>query len=121
MTTLTAMLLSKTDRVPLIYHMQGVDGSGLGVEVVTSERNVRMTARIRLRQQGLKDVDRGLCKCVCRRGHIEAPHPEGVIPDERGRIVTLLLQRADPVPERHRVVLAQALDVARLESNCFRR
>src|ERR1700681_3580802 len=115
MTTLTAMLLSKTDRVPSIYHMRRVDGSGFGVKVVTSERNVRMTARIRLRQQCLKDVDRGLCKCVCRRRHVEPPHPEGVISDERGRIVALLLQRADPMPERHRVMLAQALDVARLE------
>src|ERR1700736_5664799 len=121
MKTLTAMLLSKTDCIPSIYHKESVDESGLRVEVVTSERNVRMATLIRLREQSLHDVDLRRCESVRRRRHVEPPHTKSMISDKRDRVVALLLERTYPVAKRHRVMFAQALDVPRFESRSFGR
>src|SRR5712672_2033290 len=112
MKTLTAMLRSKTDYDFSIYHKERVDESGPGVEVITSERNVGMTARIRLRQQSLKHIDGRRRERVRRRCHVQSPYPERVIPDERLRVAALLLKRPHPMTKRHCIVLAQTLDVA---------
>src|ERR1700674_2230848 len=116
MNTLTAMLLSETDWIPSIYHKESVDESGLRVDVVTSERNVRMAPLIRLRQQSLNDIDPRRRECVRRGRHVEPPHAESMFSDERDRVVTLLFERPHPVAKRHRVMFAQAFDVPHLES-----
>src|ERR1700693_94304 len=121
MKILTAMLLSKTDCIPSIYHKESVDESGLRVEVLTSERNVRMPPLIRLREQCLNDIDLRGCESVRRGRHVEPPHPEGMISDKRNGVVPLLFERAHPVTQRHGVMLTQALDVAHFESRCFGR
>src|ERR1700682_6058214 len=119
MKTLTAMLLSKTDCIPSIYHKESVDESGLRVEVITSERNVRMATLIGLREQSLHNIDLRRCEGVRRCRHVEPPHTESMISDKRERVVPLLFERAYPVAKRHRVVLAQALDVPRFKSRSF--
>src|SRR5438093_3172469 len=118
-TTFTAILLSDANCVPEIYHTGMSFGSGFGVKVVASEWNVRMTLRVGLRQQSLNDVDPRRCERVRRCGHVESPDTEGVISHQRHRIATLLLERFHPVPQRHRVVLAQTLDIPYLESRRF--
>src|SRR2546423_1483085 len=115
------MLLSKTDCVPSIYHKESVDESGLRVEVVTSERNVRTATLIRLRQQSLHNVDLRSCKRIRRSRHVESPYPEGMVSDKRDCFVALLFEGAYPVTKRHRVMLAQALDVPHFESCSFGR
>ena len=54
-----------------------------------------------------------------RRGHVEAPHPGPARADQAHRLVPVRLEVRDPVPQRQRVVLAQALDVARLEAGAL--
>src|SRR6266513_27469 len=121
MKTLTAMLLSKTDCIPSIYHKEGVDESGLRIEVVTSERNVRMATLIRLRQESLHNVDLRGGKGIRRSRHVESPYSEGMISDKRDCIVPLLFERAHPVTKSHRVMLAQALDVPHFKSRSLGR
>ena len=54
---------------------------------------------------------------IARRGHVEPPHPGPASPDQRApRRPSRASRFADPRPQRQRVVLAQALDVAHLEA-----
>src|SRR3981081_1896369 len=121
MKTLTAMLLSKTDGIPSIYHTESIDESGTRVEVVASERNIRMAPLIRLCQQSLHNVDLRCREGVCRSRHVEPPHTERMISDECDRVGALVLERAHPVAKRHGVMLAQTLHVPHLESRAFGR
>src|SRR6476469_5153230 len=82
-TTLTAILLSGLELFASIYHPGGSDESGVRVKVVPGERNVRVTVRVGLRQECLDDVDSRGCEGIRRRRHVESPHAEGVLADER--------------------------------------
>src|SRR5687767_14922932 len=79
-----------------------------------------MTLRVGLRQQRLDDVDRGFGERARGRSHIEPPDPEVVLTNQLYRIATLLLERANPMPKRHRIMLAQTLDIPHLEARTFR-
>src|ERR1700693_3666411 len=97
MKTLTAMLLSKTDCIPSIYHKESDDESGLRVKVVTSERNVRMTTLIGLRQQSLNNFYLRRREGSRRGRHVNPPYPEGMTSNKSDRIVPLFLERSHPM------------------------
>src|SRR6478672_5441054 len=95
-TTLTAILLSGLELSASIYHPDGSDESGVRVEVVSGERNVRVTVRVGLRQHCLDDVDTSGGERIRRRRHVQSPDAEGVLADERQSVAASVFERFHP-------------------------
>src|SRR5438105_11822232 len=78
------------------------------VPVGTRERQAAVTG-LRLDQQRLVDVNAARLEGVCRASHVESPGAVGRLIGQGARRVVTCFEAPHPMPERQRVVLAQAL------------
>src|SRR3954447_603031 len=72
-------------------------------------------------REDLVDLDAVGLEADRRRGHVEPPHPRPGLPRVAHSGVPAPLEVPQPLPERPRVVLAQGLDVPRLEPGALDR
>ena len=78
-----------------------------------------MGCRTRLDPERLVELQAVVVESVDRARHVQQPDPRSALADEPHRLVPLLLEVRDPVPQCLRVVLAQVLDVADFEPDAL--
>src|SRR5690242_16572602 len=74
-----------------------------------------MPRLVALREQRLNDADASDAEAIRRRGHVEAPDPVRDVARQRSRLRLVGFETTHPLAERRDVMLAETLDVAKLE------
>ena len=89
----------------------------LSIHVVARQRHVRPSFLVRLYEQRLNEVHTSDREPVGGRRHIHPPDTIRSISRDSDCLRGIFLEPANPVSQRGRVVLTQALDIAQLETD----
>src|SRR6185312_15330271 len=99
------------------YHAQRRRPGRVDVGARARQRDV--TARVGFREQDLRQPNATAGERVRGCRHVQPPYAVRLLAHERHGRITSMLQPSHPVPEGERVMLAQRLDIARLEAGAL--
>src|SRR3954469_4983652 len=80
------------------------------------KRMSRSTARERFHAEQLVDRHPTAAECMRGAGHVDQPDAQTLLPDHCARLALRLLEALDPMPQRPRIVRAQAFGIPHFDA-----